>query len=370
MRKKLNCLFYAIMATLFVSCNSNSNLMFPTHEVDFMNKTGDVVNGNPLNIDVMGAREVLVCDTLLVILTRDHQGYFKIYSTNTHKLLADIGKQGRAKNEFNNPMSSYGYAYKEGNDIILPIIDNRSTLKNINLIQSIKEETAVIASDSDYPTITDGNIFPLNKTPERQFIFNQAQLLSSSDECEAPKYYVKDGDSKREIKVFAKTVNADKAITASAVYSGGFIRHPQKDIFVEVFNYMDYLFFFDFESDKYYSIHQKGSLSFDDYLDSKWSMIGDKDVYHFSSATCTENFIIFLYGAGDYCIKANDYDPNSTPREILLFDWKGNYLAGAKLNVYVSSIAYDEKHKVLYGLNRRNESVYCFDLSGLVKGVQ
>ena len=361
----INALFLMI-----ISCSGNTYCSLPTTETEFANKTEAIINSSKVNFDLLGAREVIVCDTFLVFLTKNPQGYLKIYSTNSFNLICEICKQGRAKNEFNNPTSMFGYTYSLNNEQYLSIIDNRSILKEINLSQSAKKNTAIVSSTTDYPAISDGYSFLLSNDPDNQFITYKAHVNASSDDCEAPKYYIKNKEKKRELKVFRKAVNADNALTGTTVYTGGFIRHPSKDIFIQVFNYMDYMLLFNFEKNTFKAIHQEGSLSFNDYFDSKWSMVGDKEIYHFGSGTCTDNLVFFLYGAGDYCIKAKDYNPSETPKEILLFDWEGIYLGGAKLDVIVHSIAYDEKHKVLFGLNRRNDSVYRFDISEIIENIE
>lgn len=107
---------------------------------------------------------------------------------------------------------------------------------------------------------------------------------------------------------------------------------------------------------------KSGSLSFDSFMDSRAN--GGKTIFHFCAADCTPDFLLLLYGANDATIRADDYE--NAPFDILLFDWEGNYLTGARLNHVVHDIAYDSKNKIMYGIDRSDESVYRFDLSELV----
>ena len=62
--KKYFILTACITAFLF-SCQSKNPLIFETREVDFINKTSDVVEGDFLELEVMGATSIAVYDTWL-----------------------------------------------------------------------------------------------------------------------------------------------------------------------------------------------------------------------------------------------------------------------------------------------------------------
>ena len=71
---------------------------------------------------------------------------------------------------------------------------------------------------------------------------------------------------------------------------------------------------------------------------------------------------MFLYRQGEYTQKttAGDWYP-----ELLVFDWNGNYITGFKMDRKISSIEYDEIHKVLYGING-DEELYAYDMGNFL----
>lgn len=69
------------------------------------------------------------------------------------------------------------------------------------------------------------------------------------------------------------------------------------------------------------------------------------------------------YKAGDYAI--NSPDKENPLSELLVFDWEGNYLGGAKFKMPLVQIAYNEKNTILYGVDY-NEKIFSFDLRNLI----
>ena len=333
-------------------------LSLPVKEIRFKNLTDTLVHGYETDVQVMGAKSIVVCDTFLVVLTNDVQGYLKIYSTESLNFLGSLGSQGRAGNEFNKP-SFLENPYIEESDVILPLLDNNIVRKDLNITRSLKEGKAVINSSGRVMNAAIGSSFDLKRDKDKQFVCNSYEITPPKP----PTYYLKNGDQETEIMVYPQMVRAVEDHVGFLGYVSHIYRHPYKDIFVEAFNLRDYLFYFDFEKESYYAVHQKGALSFDDYYDVSAFSEGEESVNFFWSGVCTNDFIMFLYGAGDYCIKSKDYKSSVTPQEVLVFDWSGNYLCGIKLDVRVQKITYDQKHKVLYGLNDSNESIYGFNLS-------
>ena len=362
------CRFF-ISAVFFLvvlfSCTGKEYLKLPVKEICFKNLTDTLVHGNETDIHVIGTKSILVCDTFLVVLTNDGQGFLKIYSTESMNYLGSFCTKGRARNEFLKPSFYYENAYEEGCDVILPLLDNDINRKDLNISKSIKEGKTIIHSITDIMPYSIGQSFTLKQDTSKQFVYYYCRV--NPPKSEAPKYFLKKGKKETEVKVFPRMVQSESDLDGIVGYSCSFHRHPYKDIFVQAFTLRDYLLYFDFETNSHYAVHQEGALSFDDYFDTNaFSSEGGEQVNYLWSGVYTDNFIMFLYGAGDYCIKREDYKPLETPQEVLVFDWPGNYLCGVKLDVRLWSIAYDEKHKVLYGFNNASELIYSFDLTDVL----
>lgn len=358
------CLFLSLA---LVSCFNKKHISIPTVEVDFRNKVDVTLDGKKLDIDVLGIKDICICDSWLLLNTRDAtSGYLKVYNLDNFEKAASICPQGRASNEFNNTTLLSKQFYHKGEDIILPMLDNKVFIKEVNLTQSLKQQRTVINDRGESINSYMGTQLILNENLSERFEYYYSvrrEMVEEEDHYFAPRYYVTNGDDKKQIKVFPRIMDSDQSSFASGTYSSGLIKHPSSNKIVQLFSFLDYLIFFDLDNNNTFAVHQEGSLSFDSFMDSKAN--GGKTYYHFCAADCTSDFLLFMYGADDENLKADDYE--NTPFHILLFDWEGNYLTGARLNVTVHDIAYDSKQKKLYGINRRDDSVYQFDLSELVR---
>ena len=51
--------------------------------------------------------------------------------------------------------------------------------------------------------------------------------------------------------------------------------------------------------------------------------------------------------------------------ELMFFDWEGNFLQSVKLDTKVYRIAFDERSRILYGVDSENDRIISFDLSFL-----
>jgi len=354
----------ALLLVVLISCTGKEYLKLPVKEICFKNLTDTLVHGNETDVHVLGAKSIVVCDTFLVVLTNDGQGFLKIYSTESMICLGSFCAQGRAKNEFLKPYF-YENAYKEGPDVILPLVDNGFNRKDLNISKSIKEGKTIIHSITNIMNNSIGCSFTLKQDTSKQFVCYYCRV--TPPESGTPQYYLKKGNKETEIKVFPRMVQSEDDHIGVVGYSSALYRHPNKDIFIEAFKLRDYLLYFDFETNFHYAVHQEGSISFDDYYDESAFSAGDEQVNYLWSGVCTDNFIMFLYGAGDYCINSVDYKSSKTPQEVLVFDWSGNYLCGIKLDIRLQVITYDEKHKILYGLNKASESIYGFNLTNYIE---
>lgn len=365
MKSKLGILFIFIF---LMSCNNKSHYAFDVKEIDFVNKTGEVIDGIDTQIDIMGGDDILICDSLLLILTRDPMGQLKVFSLSDYKLLVNLCIEGRARNEFFHPsfLSDQWFFNKDG-DIILPIIDNTQIQKEINLSQSIKEHKTVVQPNvSDCLSIMDGNFVLIDNDRNKKFQCFRAH----EDEVElgkycVPEYKITESDEVvREIKVFPTLMKFVNEENSRGMYFGSLRKHPSKNIIIQPFQYMDYILRFDLDNNDFYAIHQIGSLSFDDIIPKK----DGPSLFNFTSICYTPDYLFLLYHAGEYSQSFPDYD-DSFP-EVYVFDWDCNYLGGIKLGQEVHDIAYDEKNRKLIGLQRSKDIIYSFDLSELISSIE
>lgn len=359
-----------VLSVLFVlfSCNKKSHYAFEVREMDFVNRTGDVIDGKSIKIDIMGSDDILICDSLLLVMSLEPSGQLKVFKLTDYQLLGNFCLKGRAKNEFLHPtfLSDQWFYNKEG-DLILPVVDNIEILKEINISQSIKQHsTVVLPNVSNCVPIVRGDFVLIDNDLSKRF-----QCYRSHENnvvvgryC-VPEYNITESDIViKTIDVFPNLMNLVNEELSRSMYFGGLIKHPNKNIILQPLQYMDYILRFDLDNNDFYAIHQIGSLSFDDIIPD-WL---DKPIFNFTSSCYTTDYVILLYKSGDYSRSFPDY--KNALSEILIFDWNCNYIGGAKLGKKVHDIAYDEKNMKLIGLCRGDDIVYSFDLSELMSSIK
>lgn len=359
--KKYTLLLLALLCIL-ISCKREC-FVGVEKNVDFFNNTADVIEGHLLSVDVMGPSEIAIDDTLLIFSTNDPTGYIKIYNIDNCKLIGKYGLKGRANNEFNMTLLASSNIAKTNKGSIVYIYDDLSLLKVMNIDSTIQHNIAII--DTAYRSISliDGVTifdfvndvsFTYTKVHEDNVFLGRYNL---------PQYsYKAHNQNAEDIVVFSKLMNFEDVDDACYSYSGAVYKHPIRNIYYQPFQYMDYLLIFNMEDNTIRATHQNNSLSFNDKIPD------NANSFCFGHSCNTNEYIMCLYFNGDYSKKSLKNEGEEKP-ELLIFDWSGNYLGGVKLGREIHRIAYDSRTQSLIGVNIDKESVYAFDLSGMIKSI-
>lgn len=361
MIKKITYLVMLLVTIAFIS-SCNKKYAFKVKEVDFDNR-GEVLNGDIVDINILAMDQVLVCDTLLIITTNDPSSYIRVYNTITKDSIASILREGRARNEAHFPISSSKQFYYVNNDLILPMWDSNDKIIEVNITQSIRTGNTVIGNVRDCDSFTRTRSVILNNDIYNTFDYHKMlpdPVLENG--FILPKYKVGHIDNKREIKVFPKMMNFTEPDKQSPMYFGcPFINHEQ-NIVIQPFQYMNYILFFDLEKSKNFAIHLQDALSFDDQI-----VYSEYIPLCFCDCAISSDFFILLRQIDN---ETREAVKKKNVKEILIFNWEGEYLHSAVLGDLVNDIGYDENNMILYGLDRSNEILYSYDLSHIIKELQ
>lgn len=357
MRKVVNLFVLCVISSMMLCCKRNPVIQVDNvKEVDFVNKTGDVLNGVLVD-EILGARVIMVYDTLLFVVTTDPQGLLQIFSTNNvHQKLGSFCKQGRAQNEMSR--LSFCQAYKKDDHIYLFVIDGGMRICELDITASLEKGATVVTRAKMRPAVELGLDVFIDNDIDYMLDFTDSYSIQFGEKQKTvPSRYLLFKDDKQQNLVFFKSpMNVDESGFVNFPYRGTILKHPSKNIVVNKFSYMDYLLFMDFDNNHNYAIHQQGSMTHEDiyYREDPW-------IQHFSACTTSEDFFLVYYRNGDYSHiqrEGDDYYP-----ELLLFDWEGNYIKGFKMDRNSDSMGFDENNKVLYTMNARTEQLYSYDLS-------
>ena len=370
-------LFALIIMVISCSCNGNNaihsakqskrHLKIEVKDIDYSGKTSFLLQGIQSDIEVLGADDILIVDSLLMVQTKDPRGQLKVFNVNTHKLLANLCLEGRANNEFINPLILTKQSYKKGNDIILIMTDNNKKLKEINISESIKNQSTVVIGSVDIPSAIDVSSIVIDNDINKRLEYTGVTYDHPiRGDFYAPKFIIKQNKEEvDDINVFPKLMDYERGQDVIAQYCGVLSRHPDKNLVLLPFQNMDYILFLDLDNNEYFAIHQTGAMTFDDFLPKY-----DPSVKHtmtFTDIACSSNFFFILYWSSERNKTINE-SSDEIP-VLLIFDYSGNFIASTKLDTKINRIAIDVNDNVLYGINCPNDIFYTFDVNNLLSSI-
>lgn len=372
--KKYFILFVTVLLALSCNNNNKSRLLVDVREVDFVNKSDVTIKGVPVDAELpMGVVEMAACDSFMLVLSRERTNALFVYNDD-FKLIGRFCSIGRGRNEF---LTTPGWSAAQilrnaEGDVLMPFVDSMNGgLKLVNLQKSLKTQSTVIDERSDYRGVNvleyekDGHKHRLSSALSYVFldnnknhIFEKYSPIVEDGQVYSELSYTVTYDSTqiKQFKLLADFEANDENYTGGRVY-----KHPDRNLIVNPFLYLDYILFFDLDNDRTFAIHQPGSLSFEEKLpvipieyDENGFELYVERTNHFFRSACADSFFMVTY-----------YANNALP-ELLFFDWDGNFLKSIKLDTHVSNITYDERKQILYGLDGPNDRIISFDLSQIV----
>lgn len=343
----------AIASFLVLSSCNKTRYSFEVKELDFINSSDTILTGTKVDLDVLSMDEVIIADSLLIITSKDPNGYIKIFNKYTNDSLLFILKEGRARNEAHFPITSSKQVYYKGNDLIIPMWDSNDRLMEVNITKSLRSGRTEIGSVQESASFTRVRSVILNSDISSTFDYQKGGI----DPIVTPKYFIRNGKKQKEIKVFPSIVDFEEPDKQLGLYFGCPYLNKQENIVVQPLQYLNYILFFNLESLECFAIHQMDSKSFDDKLDMSY----DYPMCFCDCVICDDFFILLHKRVSEEKGEKAVYD-----KEIMLFDWNGSFLYSAILKEKVNSIGYDEERKLLYGLNRSKDIIYTYNIASIV----
>ena len=340
---------------LQISCKKESNIFVNVKEVDFLNKSEITLEGKKVDIEVLGASKIILYDSLLMFITNNPEGQLEIYNTNTLNHLGSFCPEGRAKNEMMQAFAPTEQVIERDGHQYLVMVDPPNIFKEFDITESLKSGLTVFNDPIECFSIRDGEFMILGNDYDNRLEFERNRFYRDADVVDVPsKYTVYNNGEGREIKIYNRLMDIETPNKTNA-YTGTLMKHHHKNFVIQSFQRMDYLLFMDFDSDNFFAVHQKGSISFDD------TYVGSNAVnpLHFTDGASSSDYVMYLYWQGEYTQKETEgrWFP-----ELQVFDWEGNFVSGFKMDRCVVAIEYDELHSQLFGLTD-DENVVVYDMS-------
>ena len=365
-----NSIRFAIVTLILVcGCTKKTNLIIPTRDVDYRNKSEMTLKGKLVCKDVLGAERMMISDTLLMIACNNPEGQLQVYSTNSNRLIGSFCTRGRAGSEFLRLYSTTEQRYHdENNHVIVPFVDYMTTIKEVDVTESLNQGHAVIRNTAEIIPFVDALTVFIDNDLDNRFLYEHAVtyehqedygMVHDIDLTRVPTRIStqKTGSEMEEIPLFRRQVDVDDEREIVMPYAASIQKHPQRNLILYECINMDYLLFLDLDDfEKSFAIHQKGSKTFDDTFHDYGPV--------FLGCATSSDYLFVLYYQGDYTLRNMESDLMLP--ELMVFDWSGNLVKSFRMDMESFGLAYDEIHHKLYCLNDK-EDLYVYDLNGLLQ---
>jgi len=356
MRKIVCYLFLAVLLSVY-SCGNKPQYIIPeVKETSFADLERGFVEPVKMDYCPMGVFDIMSYDKYLFFITQDKSSYLKVYDIEKGAEVAALCQQGRANNEFNFPIFfNSEQAYTVNGEIMLPIKDNQSSLREINITQSINNQRTVINQTASCIQNTSSHLAFVDDDFSRMFVSDLK--LSSAEPARPVMFYIQEADDKKtDVPAFKDVMNGSDQFAICNYYSGVLMKHPSRNIMTYSMTNLNYVLFFDLDNGKTFAIHQKGSETLDKEVTENPNHL------HFSDATASDDYFFTFYFAN--CMNNPDADYVC---EVLAFDWNGNYVGGFKSKTVIHRIAYNKTTNSLFCVNLGEELMYQIPVKDFLK---
>ena len=344
---------------LLLSCNKKPILCVDTIEVNYSNVDDRELEGNLRLSELLGGNRILICDSLMMVVTSNTNAQLLVLNVNTLDTLGMFCIKGRAKNEFIAAYCGNVQLYKRDGHIIVPLIDGLDQVKEVDITESLSKGSTIIVGTSSCLRYPDGQTIFLDEGINNRFeyLYDNYKEKDFEEYRKAPSVYTLKKDGREKIlKIFRRPLDTDNASQLMAPFNGILLKSPTKNIIVQMFSFMDYLLFFDLDNENYCAIHNEGSRTFEDKFDSDGE-------FYFQGGCSSSEYAMFLYYHGEKSMKeANEGDRKA---QLIIFNWEGKYICNVQLDRRIKSIGYDELNNRLLALSF-TEEVYEYDLSKIL----
>lgn len=353
-----SCLF-AFFTMALVGCKHDTFLLSNQKEVDYSVSSDKILEGEHVDIDILGLQRIFVGDNYMVLFANDSRGMIKVFDLDSLIFLGTFCPEGRARTDLLNPDWSNLQLKKENGSLLLYVSGYSGEMKVINISESVANNKTIV--ENTYNTISAYTGYSLYLSDNCWVDFENVSYDDPRDHIYyPPRFYVRNSKERDEIPLFGDIIKPEIPSLTTNIYSGVMALKPDNTKCVYAMTILNYLHIFDLQNKSVTSMHQ-----FDG-----GSLYGPTTVDYYNNIS----FAFYDLVTTDTRILALSYDQSNMTMEtegiqlpsLKIFDWDGNFITGVKLDTFIRWFAYDEIHKCLYGLNDIDEEIIKYNISNLL----
>lgn len=313
------------------------------------------ISGQSLSIDAIGALNLKVIDSMLIVSTKKKVGFWSFYDLKSKRHLGDFLNKGNSNSEFlGSPLVGRQYFERDENgDLISLVYDfSKGGLKKFNITKSLNSQhPEVELTDIQLPR----NIFSWTMLSSGEFVISEPDM---SHAFENRSIFL--NNKKKELSVSHLFENLKIKPKGDINDIGTIISsHPSKDMIVECGKRLNkiYLYSIDGSSVKEISIDEEVPVSIEAL--ERVGKRNKKDC--FRDLECTENYFCVLFSGNSQKLEIG----GGNNSKIYIFSWMGEPITCINLDRVVTSFSFDWENKKLYTLNYNTEEFVEYDVSSL-----
>lgn len=361
MNKSYYILILLLVFFLGIGCNehpapsANYMTLDSVHYVGKFPKSVTLTDNLPVGVEIIGLRNFIIYDSLLIAYIKDKEGFWSFYSVNDYKYLGQFLKVGEGPNEFTQPANVIEATFfKENGQLCAGIYDfYKGKVYKMNIHESIKNNQLSISLLKDS--------FP-------QELFNFALMDSTTffckkitnDQTQQIRYILKEGKEYTPdnlAKLNQASIEPDEDINILSTLAK---QNNELNLIVEIPIGLNQINLYSLNDSSGKIICVGNEL---DNIKKIQSISQWERKYTYANLRVFKKFFAALY----FNEEKKQYQIKRTKLpSIQFFDWKGNPLMELKLNNFITSFDIDFINGYLYTFDHQTDEFYKYDIKTIL----
>lgn len=345
----------------FVSCKDQTSSPAPSSgymildSVDYVESfplSFSLTDDAPVSFEIIGMKNFLLYDSLLIAYTGQQDGLWSFYSVNSNEWLGDFLRRGNGPDEFSSdPNVTEATFFKENGQLFAGLYDfYQGKTYRFNIDESLKNRSLSIELVNDSLPI---NLFNFIMVDSVTFFCKEL----ANDQTQQIRYILKNG--KRSIPENLEKLNRatirpkeDFNILSTIVNQ----KNDNPNLIVEIPIGLNQINLYSIDDSFGKTICIGNKL---DNIDKIQDEIRWNRIYTYANLRVFDDFFAALYINED----EKTYQIKRTKLPIIhLFDWNGNPLAELKLNHFATAFNIDFINGILYIFDIHTDEFFMYDI--------
>lgn len=313
------------------------------------------ISGQSLSIEAIGALNLKVIDSILIVSTKKKVGFWSFYDLKSKRHLGDFLNKGNSNLEFlGSPLAGRQHFERDENgDLISLVYDfSKGGLKRFNITKSLNSQRSEVElTDIQLPR----NIFSWTMLSSGEFVISEPDM---SHAFENRSIFL--NNQKKELAASSLFEDLRISVKGDINDVGTIISsHPSRDVVVECGKRLNKIYLYSIDGSSVKEINIDEDIPTNIKQLERVGRRNKKDC--FRDLECTENYFCVLFSGNSQKLEIGGGD-NS---KIYIFSWTGEPVICINLDRVVTSFSFDWKNKKLYTLNYNTEEIAEYDVSSL-----